>query len=31
MFSLIHGVITDLQAKQLDALKEKELILSGDG
>ena len=31
MFSLIHGVVTDLQAKQLDTMKEKELILSGDG
>ena len=25
------GVVTDLQAKQLDTMKEKELILSGDG
>ena len=31
MFSLIHGVATYLQAKQLDTLKDKELILSGDG
>ena len=29
--SLIHAVVTDLQAKQLDTMKEKELILSGDG
>lgn len=31
MFSLIHGVVTYLQAKHLDTLKDKELILSGDG
>ena len=31
MFTLIHGVATYLQAKQLDTLKDKELILSGDG
>jgi len=28
---MIHGVVTILQAQRLDTMKDKELVLSGDG
>ena len=31
MFLMIHGIVTYLQAQQLDTMKDKELGMSGDG